>query len=206
MTTANAVATLAGVKTMTTRIIRPQPESLETVNWSIAPKAGERRYIKEPFRLWKIYDEMKPSEIERTAPVFHSALPEKSQMEIGRVRLARHMPQRMSRATVKITEVRARRLHDILEDECWREGLEPRGCPLNALANVLFRFPDLKIHLLSIDAPGLFHYCDDRASGDFGRITWTSATGAFAAMWEGIHGAGAWRQNPFVWSINYSLA
>lgn len=88
-----------------------------------------------------------------------------------------HMPRRVSRIMLEITDIRAQRLHDITEEDAKAEGIQKAG-------DVCF-------------AP----ICEG-ASGTLG-IAVPSAAIAYSALWNQINGRGAWDANPWVWALTF---
>lgn len=121
------------------------------------------------------------------------------------------MPRWASRITLEITGIRAERLQDISESDAWAEGIGRVGHPLEALFNVIFNFPKMNIGALALSMPKDFAYGDDpKFPSDRERITWVTARGVYAALWDslnaekgpGEHGY-SWQGNPWVWVIEF---
>lgn len=109
-----------------------------------------------------------------------------------------------SRIDLEVIKIRVERLQDISEADAWAEGIGEKGKPLAALLNVLIAFPKLNIGQLALSMPKDFAYGDDRKTPtDRERITWVTARGVYAALWEAINGAGSWEANPWVWVIEF---
>ena len=114
------------------------------------------------------------------------------------------MPRWASRIAMEIESIRAERLQDISESDAWAEGIGRVGHPLEALFNVIFNFPKLNIGALALSMPEDFTYGDDpKFPSDRERITWATARGAYAVLWEAINGTGSWSSNPWVWKISF---
>lgn len=92
---------------------------------------------------------------------------------VTRWRPSIHMPRWASRLTLHITDVRVERLQEINEEDSKAEGVESRAYPA---------------------ADGGWIAYDDGKWAD-----------GFAALWESIHGAGSWNQNPWVWVISFRV-
>lgn len=71
-----------------------------------------------------------------------------------------HMPRVASRILLEITEVRVQRLQEISEEDCWAEGISPKCTQLTPF----------------------LEYKD---------------------LWESLHGPGSWDANPYVWAISF---
>lgn len=86
-----------------------------------------------------------------------------------------HMPKSACRTKVEITSVGLERVQDISKQDAIREGIESAT------------FEDgIKYKLY-----GNFEIFQD------------SPIASFASLWDSIHGTGAWKLNPFVWSISF---
>ena len=135
---------LDGIKTMTRRVIIPQPPR----HWSIPParfyqgyfcewgckidedsikcpygQAGDRLIIIEAWATENQYNHLKPSEVPRTAKIWYLADEYYNPQIMGKVRSARFMCNWMSRARPEITEVRAERLQEISDEDIEKEGI-----------------------------------------------------------------------------------
>lgn len=86
-----------------------------------------------------------------------------------------HMPRRASRITLEIVDVRVERLHDITEDDIEDEGIE--------LA------PD-----------GVSAYFEE-AEGPGGQMP--SLRDAWEHLWTEINGKSSWDANPWVWRVGF---
>jgi hypothetical protein len=90
-----------------------------------------------------------------------------------------HMPRRVSRLTLDVTAVKIERLQEITEDDARAEG-------------VLYvpGHGDLSPAELSAD-PGYSNYLNCRLG--------------FWALWDTLHGPGAWAQNPEVVALTFAV-
>lgn len=86
-----------------------------------------------------------------------------------------HMPRFASRIFLRITNIRVERLNDITEEDAKREGVKP------------------------IDN-GYKQYLRTRLD----KVT-EYATYSFMTLWESINGKGSWDQNPWVWVIEFEV-
>lgn len=176
---------MAGRKTMTRRVIKPQPD--ETAGWfdldpdaltkpsaselDTAPRCpygvpGDRLWVKEawapkpnPDYTWYRADREDPSK----KPVH----------PFGRWRSPIFMPRAISRITMEVTRVRVERVQQILcsSSPFYPDEIEAEGCPLRR---------------------GCFHY-DDRAR------SW------FRGLWDEINKKRgfSWESNPYVWVVEF---
>ena len=86
----------------------------------------------------------------------------------GRWRSSLHMPKWASRLSLRVTNMRMERLQDISEDDAQAEGIPFDGY------KYFYGHPDKPIHKMA------------------------GAKNAFPDLWDYIHGAGAWAENPEV--------
>lgn len=165
---------LAGTKTQTRRLIKPQPP-VGAVVWQsegigekwqvrrcdpwhsiICPygTAGDRLYVKEGLERTSVGNRIQyrcdkaPLYDRRSWPWQRDTLS------------PLHMPKWAARLWLEITEVRVERIQQISYDDEGREGVT------------------------------LGPECNDRHSG-------------FIALWESIHGKGSWQRNDWVWVLSY---
>lgn len=87
-----------------------------------------------------------------------------------------HMPRWASRLTLTVTDVRVQRLQEISEADAVAEGLETQPSPLGISS----------------------YYC-------FGQIAYSRAKPAFSALWNSLHGPGAWDANPWVVALTFTV-
>ena len=86
-----------------------------------------------------------------------------------------------ARHFIKITGVRAERLQDITEEDCFREGITV--CDYGGMQCIVYGLQK-----------GLF----------FDELR-TTPIKAYAALIDKINGKGTWDSNPFVWVYDYKL-
>lgn len=84
-----------------------------------------------------------------------------------------HMPRWASRLTLTVTEVKVERLQDISEDDAEAEGA---------------------------------YECENGWSYGGSPLAGSTARGAFYCLWNSIHGPGAWDTNPWVAAIRFTVA
>jgi hypothetical protein len=94
-----------------------------------------------------------------------------------------HMPRTASRLTLAVTHVKVERLTDITEEDALREG-------------VTWDAEREWFHV-----PGVTH-----PDKEFPVLSRTTAREMFAALWDVIHGSGAWLASPWVVAISFSVA
>jgi hypothetical protein len=94
-----------------------------------------------------------------------------------------HMPRRLSRLTLTVTGVKVERLNDITEADALAEGVvwfQPLG---------------------GFHVPGVLH-----PDKEFPILLRPTAREMFAALWDVIHGSGAWLANPWVVAVAFRPA
>jgi len=196
-------ALLAGKKTQTRRIIKPQPTRHMLVGnemWGheqlaghfathvfgncflklVGPKnpVGTRLYVKETHWMPPPVTEKMWREGADTWPEVAYAIDTDGawETEMGwRKRPSIHLPKAMSRIWLTVTDVRVQRLQEISEDDAKTEGA--------------------------------FGYLSEwgwkRDPSDLSK-KWT-AREEFMALWENIHGNSTWESNPWVWAYTFEV-
>ena len=196
-------ALLAGTKTQTRRIVKPQPQMVtnnRTLPWEGDPAAlmrlmeiqgkhcpygqpGDRLWVRETCRADELPDGL--DGVRYLADRDWRAIENTRQAADDWVKLnhycgkrgatvpAIHMPRWASRITLEITGVRVQRLTDISEGDARAEGA--RECDPVSGREVL---------LAGQSQRGSFvlHYRD---------------------IWEQINGPGSWDANPWVWAVDF---
>lgn len=176
-------AIMAGRKTMTRRIVKPQPaavfhgvpfrrvhghgEKPEPIDCPYG-QPGDRLWVRETFgcigRSPKDGPPCKGEEASTCYKATDDVVP-----HIIKWRPSIHMPRWASRITLEVTEVRLERLQGITEEDCYLEGA--------------LRKP-------SKDSP-------------FPHTFETVARATFMNLWESINGYGSWDENPWVWVVQF---
>ncbi|HFX2567913.1 TPA: hypothetical protein ACRNOT_006353 [Pseudomonas aeruginosa] len=188
-------AILEGMKTVTRRVVKPQPDFLGSMVDPNTPfktldaglharitcpygEPGDRLWVREAWAADAQVDAIAPSDLSQGEPIWYPAdLSVRqtgcSMISKGRVRPSIHMPRWACRILLEITAVRVERLQDISEEQALAEGV--RGEP-----------------------------CDHarQACADIG--CWgDTAKGAFGFLWESLNGEGSWAANPWVWVVEF---
>lgn len=180
-------AIIAGRKTQTRRIVKPQPDCRVDgeLYWNVGghrlrPTAtnpircpygqpGDRLWVRETWR--RAYAPGNGS----TGVIYRADAPRALGMDEYSTRHAWHpsihMPRLASRITLEIVSVRAEWLNDISEADAMAEGGPP-------------------------STPSI-----DRISREFGYEDFPRSW--FAQLWESINGPGSWEANPLVWRIEF---
>ncbi len=176
-------AILAGTKTQTRRIMKPQPTRVDGgvpfgdgPKWACAApgsaviscphgKRGDRLWVREAHYI-----------IGEHREVFFRATQDSNNSPTlswpGPWRPSIHMPRWASRITLEVTGVRAERLREISHDD--------------ALAEGILRTPNSNTWIT-----------DDR------RYVSSNPVWVYAYRWEQINGFGSWVANPWVWVIEF---
>ncbi|WP_333907533.1 hypothetical protein [Delftia acidovorans] len=190
-------ALLAGKKTQTRRVVKPQPDSthsgfpywnvggyraswcrsaadggpLVPANPLLCPygQPGDRLWVRETFGHFERNENFKPG-----CEVFYRA--DGNCLELEPWRPSIHMPRWASRITLEITCVRVERLQDISEADARAEGIEcMAGDPECGYRNYL-----------------------DQTGQDWS----LSPRESFQSLWESINGPASWSANPWVWPLD----
>lgn len=180
-------AILAGTKSQTRRIMKPQPVadarwgggyawktkrqsiSVDSLNdSSFCPdmypygRPGDRLWVRESWGIVPGHPERKDDMVVyRANGASHSS--------VERWRPSIHMPRWASRLTLEITDVRVERLQEISAGDCLREGIR-------------------------LDHSPLWDKLPPSETDDYN---------AYRDLWERINGPGSWERNDFVWVISF---
>ncbi len=192
------LATREGRKTMTRRIINPQPSYVDkdgrwyrmpsggySLNCYTCPygKPGDRLWVREAFRYSLRGDESLKGYITgidyRSDGLFKRIQFDEWQInnyDAFKVRPSIHMPRWASRINLEITDIKVERVQDISFNDILSEGVNER---LNKIG---------RDNLKKI------------------RPEWpleTEVRYVWACLWDTINGSGAWKRNDYVWAISY---
>lgn len=166
-------ALLAGTKTQTRWIVKPQPinqpfwsggfaqwiesrREIDGTMWKVnCPygMCGDWLWVRESWRTDRSYDHIAPCNLSQCLPIFYGA---DIMSGYHKLRSSTHMPRWASRITLEITGVRCERVQEISPQDVVAEG-----------------FP--------------FHSDRD----------------AYASLWDKTNGRGSWEANPWVWVVEY---
>ena len=185
-------AILAGTKTQTRRLVKPQPGDVHfeelpntdpVTGWQIAGRSyrwsdddatgriwtpplgqpGDQSWVKETF----CYDDFGEPIYRATEPDQGCSHPE----DMRPWKPSIFMPRKASRITLELTSVRVERLNDISEADAKAEGVADTF--------------------------------DARIASNFVGGNPGPAQMEYWALWESIHGPGSWAANPFVWVYEF---
>lgn len=167
-------AILAGRKTMTRRIIKPQPPfnfrhiAMAYLGAKNIPKCpyqtGNILWVRETFGIYKSGEYSYKADKDGVTIIGNPWKP------------SIHMPRKAARIFLEITDVSVERLNDITYQDAVNEGVE--------------------VAYKSGDEPALFK---KPCTG----IPTTHPEGSFECLWNSIHGKGAWSLNPWVWVVAF---
>lgn len=179
-------AILEGRKSMTRRIVKPQPPhgyephiasdfaSAKFRN-GYAPWTPSRHHGVVGDRLW-VRETWAISGHHKDGPRYEfRAAPADGECHrsVGRWKPSIHMPRAACRLVLEITGVRVERLNDISEEDAIEEGVSYTGpYPAAVACGFLPRAEDL-------------------------------ARRGYRKLWEAINGVGSWAENPFVWVVSF---
>jgi hypothetical protein len=93
-----------------------------------------------------------------------------------------HLPRKLSRIDLEITEVRVQRLQEISEEDAIAEGIEQMPCAV--LGTRLWR---------------------NYTPGNGWTQSLAIAQNSYRSLWELINGAGSWDANPWVWAVSFRV-
>ncbi len=184
-------AILAGAKTQTRRIVKPQPkwvyaDCVPVKTEDADPKGeircpfgqpGDRLWVRETWAVSGLAFGMKPSRAAKIAApsAWRYAADDTTGWSHG-WKPSIHMPRAASRITLEITEVRGQRVQEISEDDARSEGVQR-------------------------DAEHGSGWIDYR--GWRGVEACSFAVDSFRSLWESIHGPGSWDRNDWAWALTF---
>jgi hypothetical protein len=196
-------ALLAGTKTQTRRIVKPQPpanacywKEVSAGQWLSRDYgqqwkcpygvAGDRLWVKETWAAQNLkLRTVKPSEIPEDSRINYAAGHCADDLDgLGPWRPSLFMMRWMSRITLEIVSVRVERLHEITEADAKAEGVTIQSDA--AVAARIAKQYDNGIP-------------EDRQLNE----AWSPSTMEYWALWEKINGAASWALNPWVWVVEF---
>jgi hypothetical protein len=188
-------ALLAGTKTQTRRVVKPQPDivrlepiTAEITSGFVAKKTPEDerhgrlgKIIRCPHglpgdRLW--VREAWSGDKHRVD--YRADGESRHDRMVGGWRPSIHMPRWASRITLEVTGVRVERLQDISEADAKAEGVKPR----------------------EVRQFWLYGASAEKRAQPYRQ----AAVDPYRELWESINGAGSWNANPWVWVVEFKMA
>lgn len=109
-----------------------------------------------------------------------------------------HMPRRLSRLTLAVTDVRVQRLQEISESDACAEGATAR----DAVIDIGGMSKGWCMDWSQIGTPSPFDRSRTLRGHD---IALGTPRMAFANYWESLHGAGAWDANPWIVALAFEV-
>lgn len=190
-------AILAGTKTQTRRIVKPQPDKTWDDGrpwWNVGglnglPKCpygqpGELLWVREslhqefttadrdtPDGCLAVYSADGDVAMKGGRPGWY----EWSRQTLPSI----HMPRWASRITLEITDVRVQRVQEITKEDAIAEGIESKGVGPDGK-------PRWNVYGMEL----------------LGQVT-SDPAWSFERLWLSIHGSSSWKWNPYVWAITF---
>jgi len=176
-------------------------QCLPTFKVSYAP--GDLLYVREAWRAWADHDALPPRDIPAGADVQYLADDPASPWD-SRYRHARFMPRWASRITLEVSEVRVQRLQDISAEDAIAEGIDrwmTVGEARAAGGLAWGAIPDLAPH------HSMFWIADydQKLAEDADRAVTLDPREAYRALWNSIHGEGAWDRNDWIAAYTFTV-
>lgn len=204
---------LAGLKTNTRRVMKPQPV-LENGFWRLGDaawsenikrvipmpnhslydrmpyKEGDILYVRENWAKWESWLGRGPTEYVYMADYSDLQLKVMRQHNF-RWRPSIHMPKELARLFLHVTDVHAERLQTISNEDILREGVMPRA---------------LRGH--GCECAWAFEGCRNEPCANRDAYEWLTHAVPFSELWDStmkpaereLYG---WKANPWVWVIQY---
>jgi hypothetical protein len=188
-------AIIAGRKTMTRRIVKPQPIDNTEVDGNFF-HGNHKGYVKvdghpnwqkqfaHEFANWKVGDilwvreafsPVKANNFNGGKSTLFKADVAENKFDGYKWKPSIHMPKEAARIWLEVTEVRVERLHDITEEDAIAEGVE-------------------KLNNWWKD------YTSDQDAYDM-----QTAMCSFDSLWKKINGEESWNENPWVWVVSFKV-
>ncbi len=206
-------AILDGRKTMTRRVVKPQPEyvyGLTVSKWSVgaiisnAPAINNnlpttkcpygvhfnQLWVRETFRIENVSSDRKAVQVKYRAGGLSNWIEWPGKSQSFKWTPSIYMPRAFSRIDLKITDIRVERLQDISEEDAEMEGV---FCD-NVIVDVKCYSGDP----VEINEDRYFYDgCGDEV--------FETADDAFQHLWDSINGKSdySWDANPYVWIIEF---
>lgn len=196
-------ALLAGTKTQTRRIVKPQPDEDGLAKLVDGPwqdtsarsyrcpygAPGDMLWVRETTRQWR--DGAQPM----TEYVADGWAPRLRWTYSRSSRPSIHMPRAAARIMLRVESVRVERLQEISEDDAQAEGVDLEAVDMAVTAR----------DYLDPQGPWFHDWHED---GPKYVPTDTVCTASFRSLWDSINGERgfSWASNPWVWAITFSVS
>ena len=180
-------AILVGRKTMTRRVIKPQPDSRGLRTTDVLFEDYHGKEFKCPYELGMILwvrETFRNAHGMPTGPRYeYKATALKDGVPIDEPwKPSIFMPREACRIMLEITNIRVERLQDISEEDAINEGVE-----------IAAYRPDIIYKQYTLDD----NKRKIKLSG------WETAYYSFKSLWQSINGPESWTANPWVWVIEF---
>ncbi len=205
------LALLAGHKTMTRRLayIIEKPKKIRGVQYTGARrsspwqrvKPGDRLWVRETWGRFCVMDDYDEACSEMMTyyradgePFDRWIDPDSGEArDRAKWRSPIHCPRAYSRLTLVVTATKIERLNDISEADAQAEGIawDHSRDPM-ASGPMAARYGTARYGTPALDAPNV-------------RRGFSSARGAFQALWNSLHSDGAWSENPEVVALTFTV-
>jgi len=177
-----------GRKTVTRRVIKPQPEVFDNAGYpdyvclKHRYQVGDLLWLKESYCHGIEWDDCKPSEVDPLCggnDIWYFADGERPTEGWGKKRSSRFMPKWVARTWLEVVSVRPERVQDITDEDAIKEGIRTVQLPNKVTLYHISTWPDP----MAADTP----------------------RGAFRNLWDSINGKRGylWASNPWVWRIEF---
>lgn len=188
-------ALLAGRKTQTRRVLKPQPKVMKNGIWyrpypamrplhwaylhgdmvagfsDVRYAPGDRLWVREAWA--NIKDDPHCDLHGRGIEAAYRATDDDEFTIPPRWRPGMFMPRWASRLTLTVTDVRVQRLQDVTNEDCIAEGIQPHGHAFTGYGK--------QAHV------------------------WMSPYDSYASLWNSLHGPDAWDANPWVAALTFDV-
>lgn len=171
-------ALLHGCKTQTRRIVKPQPANDKV--WAFqAMEIAQKMTWGQPGDLLWVREGFRAGGDARYENFSYKA---DYHHEMSGFSSPIHMPREASRLTLELTQIRVQQLEDISKEDAIAEGIHH-----------YYYYHELMRYVEETRALGA-----DEVDGEI-------EFGAFAQLWESIHGEESWELNPWVWALSFKV-
>lgn len=147
-------------------------------------RPGDRLWVRESWRTLQKLDYLAPRHLaDDRSKITYEADPENRNplWAFGKLRRSIHMPRWASRLTLVVIETKIERLQEISIDDAWEEGVERRSKKVRQM------------------------WLYGATQGQRSDIYRRAAKWEFQDLWDELHGAGAWNDNPEVVALAFRI-
>ena len=190
-------AILAGRKTQTRRIVKPQPNYFPYTDSKEGHEKTLKNYIDEGLKNGAIKGKYHIGDIlwvrETFCDVSHNLENENcflykadflgTTSELVKWKPSLFMPKEAARIFLKVTNIRCERLQDISEEDAITEGIAVSS---------------------KVGSDGHYYYKDYNDTTDWPEVGWMHASTSFETLWQSINAKKhPWESNPWVWVYEF---